>query len=131
MLQALRKKGIVTGVITNGPSYLQNHKMDESGLRPYLDLVVVSGDVGVHKPDPALFLYACDKVQLPPADCMYVGDHPVNDIAGALSAGMQAVRMNWGWFKDQDLRGCAGDREGQRCAAICVTPIASTICRNR
>ena len=64
MLQALRKKGIVTGVITNGPSYLQNHKMDESGLRPYLDLVVVSGDVGVHKPDPALFLYACDKVQL-------------------------------------------------------------------
>lgn len=104
MLQALRKKGIVTGVITNGPSYLQNHKMDESGLRPYLDLVVVSGDVGVHKPDPALFLYACDKVQLPPADCMYVGDHPVNDIAGALSAGMQAVRMNWGWFKDQDLR---------------------------
>ena len=66
--------------------------------------MVVSGDVGVHKPDPALFLYACDKVQLPPADCMYVGDHPVNDIAGALSAGMQAVRMNWGWFKDQDLR---------------------------
>lgn len=104
MLQALRKKGIVTGVITNGPSYLQNHKMDESGLRPYLDLVIVSGDVGVHKPDPALFLYACDKVQLLPADCMYVGDHPVNDIAGALSAGMQAVRMNWGWFKDQDLR---------------------------
>lgn len=46
MLQALRKKGIVTGVITNGPSYLQNHKMDESGLRPYLDLVIVSGDVG-------------------------------------------------------------------------------------
>lgn len=38
--------------------------MDESGLRPYLDLVIVSGDVGVHKPDPALFLYACDKVQL-------------------------------------------------------------------
>ena len=58
MLQALRKKGIVTGVITNGPSYLQNHKMDESGLRPYLDLVIVSGDVGVHKPDPALFLYS-------------------------------------------------------------------------
>ena len=44
MLQALRKKGIVTGVITNGPSYLQNHKMDESGLRPFLDLVVVSGE---------------------------------------------------------------------------------------
>lgn len=103
-LQTLHKKGIRTGVITNGPSYLQNHKMDQSGLRPYLDLVVVSGDVGVHKPDAALFLYACDKLQLAAAECMYVGDHPVNDIAGALSAGMRAVRMNWGWFKNQDLR---------------------------
>ena len=32
------------------------------------------------------------------------GDHPVNDIEGALGAGMKAVRMNWGWFKDKNLR---------------------------
>ena len=43
-------------------------------------------------------------MQLPPADCLYVGDHPVNDIAGALSAGMQALRMNWGWCKEHDMR---------------------------
>lgn len=103
-LEALRKRGLKTGVITNGPSYLQNHKMDTSGLRPLLDIVVVSGDVGVHKPDPALFLYTAEKLGLPAGECLYVGDHPVNDIAGALSAGMHAVRMNWGWFKDQDLR---------------------------
>ena len=28
----------------------------------------------------------------------------MNDIKGALSAGMHALRMNWGWFKDKDLR---------------------------
>ena len=33
-----------------------------------------------------------------------MGDHPINDIQGALDAGMKAIRMNWGWFKGRDLR---------------------------
>lgn len=103
LLQALRQRGILTGVITNGPSFLQNHKLDTSALRPVLDIAVVSGDVGVHKPDPAIFLYTAEKLGVAPADCLYVGDHPVNDIDGALSAGMQALRMNYGWFQNQGL----------------------------
>lgn len=104
LLKELRKRGYIVGVITNGPSMLQNHKMDTSGLRPYLDIVVVSGDVGVHKPDPELFAYTADKLGLKTEECVYVGDHPINDIKGALDSGMHAIRMNWGWFKDQDLR---------------------------
>lgn len=104
LLKELKKRGYITGVITNGPSILQNHKMDTSGLRPYCDIVVVSGDVGVHKPDPALFKYTADKLGLETNECVYVGDHPVNDIQGALTSGMKAIRMNWGWFKDRDLR---------------------------
>lgn len=104
LLKELKDRGYTVGVITNGPAYLQNHKMDTSGLRPYCDIVVVSGDVGVHKPDPALFTYTADKLGIAPEECAYVGDHPVNDIQGALGAGMKAIRMNFGWFKDQDLR---------------------------
>ena len=104
LLKELKKRGYIVGVVTNGPSYLQNHKMDTSGLRPYCDIVVVSGDVGVHKPDPELFRYTADKLGLNTQECVYVGDHPVNDIQGALSAGMKAIRMNFGWFKDRDLR---------------------------
>ncbi len=104
LLQELKDRGYIVGVITNGPSHLQNHKMDMSGLRPYCDIVVVSGDVGIHKPDPQLFAYVADKLGLSTNQCVYVGDHPVNDIKGALDSGMQAIRMNWGWFKDQDLR---------------------------
>lgn len=104
LLKELKNRGYIVGVITNGPSYLQNHKMDTSGLRPYCDIVVVSGDVGVHKPDPALFVYTADKLGLKTSECVYVGDHPVNDIQGALAAGMKAIRMNFGWFKDRDLR---------------------------
>lgn len=104
LLKELKKRGYITGVITNGPSILQNHKMDTSGLRPYCDIVIVSGDVGVHKPDPALFIYTADKLGLKTDECVYVGDHPVNDIQGALASGMHAIRMNHGWFKDEDLR---------------------------
>lgn len=104
LLQQLKAMGYIVGIITNGPSMLQHHKLDTSGLRKYCDVAVVSGDIGVHKPDPALFTYTADKIGLKPEECVYVGDHPVNDIQGALSAGMKAIRMNFGWFKDQDLR---------------------------
>lgn len=104
LLGELKNRGYIVGVITNGPSMLQNHKMDTSGLRKYCDIVVVSGDVGVHKPDPQLFIYTAQKLGLIPQECTYVGDHPVNDIQGALDAGMKAIRMNYGWFKNQDLR---------------------------
>jgi putative hydrolase of the HAD superfamily len=104
LLKELKNRGYIVGVITNGPSMLQNHKMDTSGLRPYCDIVVVSGDVGVHKPSPDIFVYTANKLGLKPDECVYVGDHPVNDIQGALSAKMKAIRMNWGWFKNQDLR---------------------------
>lgn len=104
LLKELKARGYLTGVITNGPSVLQNHKMDTSGLRPYCDIVVVSGDEGVHKPDPRIFEITAERLGVKPQECVYVGDHPVNDIQGALSAGMGAIRMNFGWFKDKDLR---------------------------
>lgn len=104
LLIELRNRGIKTGVITNGPSVLQHTKMDNSGLLEYLDILIVSGDYDFAKPQPEIFIYTAEKLGLKPSECIYVGDHPVNDIEGALSAGMNAVRMNWGWFKDKDLR---------------------------
>ena len=89
---------------TNGPSVLQHTKMENSGLLPYMDILVVSGDLEFAKPQPEIFEYTASKLGLKTEDCIYVGDHPVNDIQGALSAGMHALRMNWGWFKNQDLR---------------------------
>lgn len=104
LLKALRSRGIITGVITNGPSVLQHTKMEQSGLMPYCDIIVVSGDLPFAKPQPQIFTYAAEKLGIAAEDCIYVGDHPVNDIEGALSAGMKAIRMNWGWFENQNLR---------------------------
>lgn len=104
LLMALRSRGILTGVITNGPSVLQHTKMEQSGLLPYCDIVVVSGDLPFAKPQPQIFQYTAERLGIAVEDCIYVGDHPINDIEGALSAGMKAVRMNWGWFENQSLR---------------------------
>jgi len=104
LLKELHKRGIKTGVITNGPSILQHTKMEQSGLIPYCDIVVVSGDLPFAKPQPEIFAYTAEKLGLKTEECIYVGDHPVNDIEGALSSGMKVIRMNWGWFKNQNLR---------------------------
>ena len=102
-LKQLKKRGYKVGIITNGPSYLQNHKLDNSGLRQYLDVAIVGGDFDLAKPDKQIFDLTAKKLNVKNNECVYVGDHPINDIEGALNSGMSAIRMNWGWFKNQKL----------------------------
>lgn len=111
LFKELKKRGYTVGVVTNGPAVLQKHKMNNSGLMPYVDLLIVSGDYGVHKPDPELLRIAAKELDLPCGECVYVGDHPVNDIECALKAGMKAIRMNAGWFKGVGLRDDVPDIE--------------------
>ncbi len=48
----------------------------------------------VHKPDAEIFRRAAARLGVACQNCIYVGDHPVNDIQGALGAGMRAVYIN-------------------------------------
>lgn len=104
LIKELKRRGYKVGIITNGASILQHTKLETSGLLDYLDIAVVSGDLDFKKPNPQIFIYTADKLGLKPEECIYVGDHPINDIQGALSAGMKPIRFNFNWFKDQDLR---------------------------
>ena len=97
VLQTLRDKGYAIGLVTNGASVMQNRKLDVCRIRPYFDTVAVSGQEGVHKPDPELFRRAAMRLGVPCQNCLYVGDHPVNDIGGALAAGMQAAYLLTEW----------------------------------
>lgn len=95
-LAALRRRGLRLGLITNGDSRLQNDKVDLSGLRPLSDLSAVSGDEGIHKPDPRLFRRVAARLGVAAADCLFVGDNVRNDIEGALGAGMRAAWIDIG-----------------------------------
>jgi putative hydrolase of the HAD superfamily len=94
VLTALRNRGYRLGIVTNGWADMQHRKIDVSGIRPYVDLVTVSGEEGVNKPDAAIFKRTAARLGVAPENCIFVGDHPINDIEGALSASMKAVYLN-------------------------------------
>jgi putative hydrolase of the HAD superfamily len=94
-LMALKSRGITLGLVTNGRSKIQNRKVDALELREFLDLILVSEDAGIKKPDPRIFQIALERLQLKAAQVWMVGDHPVNDVLGARGAGLTGV-----WFKN-------------------------------
>jgi putative hydrolase of the HAD superfamily len=82
------------GLLTNGASCLQREKLAASGLAGRFAAVVVSGEVGVGKPDPAIFAHALDALGADAADAVMVGNSLDHDVAGARAAGMRAVWVN-------------------------------------
>jgi 5'-nucleotidase len=51
------------GIITNGFTALQQTRLERTGFRDYFDLLVISEQVGVAKPDPRIFDYALEQAQ--------------------------------------------------------------------
>ena len=66
---------------------------------------VVSDDIGIWKPDARIFEYAMKKLGVTAQESLFVGDHPVNDIQGALGAGMSAVWVDYGSFAGSNPEG--------------------------
>ncbi len=93
MLKKLKEQGFKIALITNGQHTLQYRKIDMLGLRDVFDEIIVSGDVGVDKPDKKIFLLMAQRLCIDTAEMVYVGDHPVNDIKGAASAGCKTIWM--------------------------------------
>jgi putative hydrolase of the HAD superfamily len=92
-LAALRP-GYRLGLITNGPSTMQRRKIERFGLGNYLDLLIVSEEVGFAKPNPAIFALALEQIGVGPAEALFVGDSPEHDLRGASAAGMDFIWMN-------------------------------------
>ncbi|SFS74788.1 HAD family hydrolase [Paenibacillus sp. BC26] len=88
-----------TGLITNGRNAVQYGKIDQLGIRDAFEFILVSEEAGVKKPDARIFQMAIDKLQVAPEECIYVGDHPINDIEGASMSGMGTIwirgKHNW------------------------------------
>ncbi|MGN1419263.1 MAG: HAD family hydrolase [Acutalibacteraceae bacterium] len=116
VLKEIKKRGYILGAITNGVSSLQNIKLDTAGIRELFDVVVVSGDIGIYKPDRRIFDEAVRRAGIRNEEALFVGDHPINDIEGALGADMQVIRMNYGDFKGKGLgkQGVAAEIEDIR-----------------
>lgn len=81
-------------IITNGFPEAQHIKMEKSGLDRYFRHVVVSEEVGFHKPDLRIFRYSMELTGAGLAEkCMMIGDTFQTDVFGALNAGFTPVHF--------------------------------------
>ncbi|CAL9540967.1 HAD family hydrolase [Streptomyces sp. enrichment culture] len=81
-------------VLSNSSLLNQDRKLRVLGVRDRFEAVVCAADIGVSKPEAAAFHAACDALGLPPAEVLYVGDHPDIDARGAVEAGLRGVWLD-------------------------------------
>lgn len=85
----LRRRGVRTAILSNDPGGPHGRWLrDLAGT--LVDEVVLSGDVGVAKPDAASFRLVAERLGLDPAECVFVDDLTGN-VRGAVAAGMVGV----------------------------------------
>lgn len=103
VLAALRGR-FRLGIISNGPSDLQRYKLKLFNLEREFDPIVISGEIGVAKPDPAIFRHALEFAKVSPSEALYVGDSPTYDIVGAKGVGMQMIWVNRNGLPTENLK---------------------------
>ena len=86
-VRAARARGIRTGLLSN--SWSTSH-YDRALLAELFDAVVISAEVGLHKPQPEIYLLASKRLGVEPEQCVFIDDLREN-CAGAEAVGMTAV----------------------------------------
>jgi putative hydrolase of the HAD superfamily len=86
-VRSARAAGVRTGLISNS---VGSDIYDRAVLDELFDAVVISGEVGLHKPQPEIFRLGAERVGLPPEACVFVDDLREN-CAGAEAVGMTAI----------------------------------------
>ena len=94
LFTSVRRARIPLALITNGASDAQRGKLRALGIEHWFDAVVISGEVGIAKPDASVFGLALDKLAVERENVWHVGDSLTTDVAGANAAGLSAVWLN-------------------------------------
>lgn len=99
LLATLQAHGVPWGIMTNKARRFSEPLLTRFESFTSCATLVCPDDVGRGKPDPAGLLLACKQMELPPAEVLYVGDHP-RDIEAAKNAGMPAAAIEWGYLPE-------------------------------
>ncbi|MBX9742793.1 MAG: HAD family hydrolase [Chthoniobacterales bacterium] len=89
------------GLLTNGAPDLQREKIKASGLESFFSAIVISGEHGIGKPDPAVFHRLLEQLKATPAQALMIGNSLERDIAGAHAAGVRSVWIDLGADKEK------------------------------
>lgn len=91
ILDYLLEKKYQLGIISNGFTDIQIEKINTFKLSAYFQSIILSESIGIQKPNPEIFLHACQSVRVLPTQTVMIGDSLSSDIVGALSVGMKAI----------------------------------------
>ena len=96
ILELAKENNVKLGIITNGPSNHQWAKVNALGVEKWIprENIIVSGDLGINKPDVGIFDAMQEKLQLDAESLYYIGDSFENDIVGANNAGWNTIWIN-------------------------------------
>jgi len=106
-LAELHALGCKIAVVTNKPARVSIELLSRLGLEQWID-EVVGGDCGYRKPEPQPLLLACERLGVPSAETVMVGDSLI-DVRAARAAGMPIVCVPYGYNEGADPRTLACD----------------------
>ena len=87
------KRRYPLGIVSNGPKGIQHRVLEAMGMADLFQTVVVAGEVGVRKPDPAIFQMALTALKTSPQEVLMAGDSYPLDVVPAMRLGMRAAHV--------------------------------------
>jgi len=93
-VRTLAARGVALGIISNTgrtPGFVLRRVLARWGVLDCFRVITYSDEVGVRKPDGAIFALTLAALGVPPARALHVGDNPRDDVEGARAAGMRAA----------------------------------------
>ncbi|MEA2734371.1 MAG: hypothetical protein QOE14_822 [Humisphaera sp.] len=104
----VKSRGLKSAVATSADRVKMEGNLREIKLSPSnFDAIVTGDDVARKKPDPAIFLLAASRLNVPPAECLVIEDAP-NGIMAAKAAGCRCLGL-MSSFTEQTLRDAGAD----------------------
>ncbi len=100
-------------LISNTMSDQPREMLEDTGLDGLFELIICSRDLGIRKPNPAIFKHVMDKVSVLPGETVHVGDSVEADMEGASASGITPV-----WIRTPDQ----GSWSGHAISSICDLP---------
>lgn len=95
VVETLSERGFRLGVISNWDDTL-SPILDRFGLLTAFELLIVSSDLGLEKPDPTIFQHALERAGIDPAASIHIGDDWQCDVVGAAQTGIQPIWIDRG-----------------------------------
>ena len=101
LILAAISKRFRLGILANQPPECRE-SLRRRELLPYFEIVGISEELKLRKPDPAIFQWAIDQTQTSPDRIVMVGDRRDNDITPAADFGMQTIWLHWQTYRDKN-----------------------------